>query len=75
MWMVPLHQSVQQLAPGFRITAVAEDGVVEGIEMANGRPIFGVQFHLRMLSIRILTVRFCTEIMSIRTRLLYLRVQ
>lgn len=39
------HQSVQQLAPGFRITAVAEDGVVEGIEMANGRPIFGVQFH------------------------------
>ena len=39
------HQSVKDLAPGFTVTAVAEDGVVEGIEMKNGKPIFGVQFH------------------------------
>ena len=39
------HQSVKDLAPGFVVTAVAEDGVVETIEMENGRPIFGVQFH------------------------------
>ena len=39
------HQSVKDLAPGFVVTAVAEDGVVEAIEMENGRPIFGVQFH------------------------------
>ena len=39
------HQSVKDLAEGFIITAVAEDGVVEGIEMKNGKPIFGVQFH------------------------------
>ena len=39
------HQSVKDLAPGFVVTAVAEDGVVEAIEMENGRPVFGVQFH------------------------------
>lgn len=39
------HQSVKKLAPGFIVTAVAEDGVVEGIEMESGKPIFGIQFH------------------------------
>ena len=24
---------------------MAEDGVVEGIEMESGKPIFGIQFH------------------------------
>ena len=39
------HQSVKKLAPGFSVTAVAEDGVVEGIEMEIRKPIFGIQFH------------------------------
>lgn len=38
------HQSVKKTAPGFRVTAVADDGVVEAIE-SESEPIFGVQFH------------------------------
>jgi len=44
------HQSVKGLAPGFRVTATAPDGVVEAIEMFDRR-VVGVQFHPeRMLS-------------------------
>lgn len=39
------HQAVKQLAPGFKISAVAEDGVIEGIEMEGAECVFGVQFH------------------------------
>lgn len=41
------HQGLwkPQLAPGLRMTAVAPDGVVEGLEAADGRFIIGVQFH------------------------------
>ncbi len=38
------HQAVKDLAPGFKITARATDGVVEAIESENGKA-FGVQFH------------------------------
>ncbi|MBQ6329591.1 MAG: C69 family dipeptidase [Kiritimatiellae bacterium] len=36
--------SVKKIAPGFEVTAVAEDGVVEAIEHRT-KPIVGVQFH------------------------------
>ncbi len=39
------HQSVKQVAPGFRIVARAPDGVIEGIEATNGRFAIGVQWH------------------------------
>ncbi len=39
------HQSVKDLAPGFRATAFAIDGVVEAIEMIGNEKVFGVQFH------------------------------
>jgi putative glutamine amidotransferase len=41
------HQGLRaaQLAPGLRVTAVAADGVVEGLEAADGRFILGIQFH------------------------------
>ncbi len=41
------HQGLRQsqLAPGLRMSAVAPDGVVEGLEAVNGRFIVGVQFH------------------------------
>lgn len=39
------HQAVKDLAPGFRVSARAGDGVVEGIERCDGRPVFGVQWH------------------------------
>lgn len=36
------HQAVKRAAPGFAISAVADDGVIEGIEKGN---ILAVQFH------------------------------
>ncbi len=38
------HQGISRLGEGFRITAKAEDGVVEAIEH-NEYPIWGVQWH------------------------------
>jgi len=39
------HQSVKEVAPGFRITARARDGVVEGIEAEDAAFALGVQWH------------------------------
>ena len=38
------HQAVKDVAPGFRVTAVAPDGVAEVIE-SDSYPAIGVQFH------------------------------
>ncbi|MDQ3815827.1 MAG: gamma-glutamyl-gamma-aminobutyrate hydrolase family protein, partial [Armatimonadota bacterium] len=39
------HQAVKDLGEGLRINCRARDGVAEGCEAADGRPILGVQFH------------------------------
>lgn len=39
------HQAVKDLAPGFVISALSEDGVVEAIEMQDAEFVIGVQFH------------------------------
>jgi gamma-glutamyl-gamma-aminobutyrate hydrolase PuuD len=39
------HQAVKDLGRGLRVNCRAADGVIEGIEAADGRPILGVQFH------------------------------
>ena len=39
------HQAVRDLAPGMRASAFAPDGLVEGMEAADGRPILAVQWH------------------------------
>ncbi|MDR7523019.1 MAG: gamma-glutamyl-gamma-aminobutyrate hydrolase family protein [Armatimonadota bacterium] len=39
------HQAVAAAAPGFRITARAPDGVVEGLESREHRFVVGVQWH------------------------------
>jgi putative glutamine amidotransferase len=39
------HQSVKEVAPGFRVTAVAPDGVVEAIEKPDAPFCLGVQWH------------------------------
>lgn len=39
------HQAVSRIPAGFRITAHATDGVIEGMEAVDGRSIIGVQWH------------------------------
>lgn len=39
------HQSIKDVAPGFKITARALDGVYEAMEMEGKPQVFGVQFH------------------------------
>ncbi|MDY0358993.1 MAG: gamma-glutamyl-gamma-aminobutyrate hydrolase family protein [Bacteroidales bacterium] len=39
------HQAVKDVAPGFVVSAVARDGVVEAIEMKKNPHVLGVQFH------------------------------
>jgi putative glutamine amidotransferase len=39
------HQGVKQLAPGLVVTALAPDGLIEGIESSNGHFMVGVQWH------------------------------
>lgn len=43
------HQAVDQLGRGLRCTAVDEDGIVEAVEDAGGRPVIGVQWHPELL--------------------------
>jgi putative glutamine amidotransferase len=44
------HQAVRDVAPGFRVTARAADGVIEGIEQVNGHFVVGVQWHPEALA-------------------------
>lgn len=44
------HQAVDPVAPGFEVTARAEDGVVEAIEKAGSRFTVGVQWHPEALA-------------------------
>jgi len=43
------HQAVKKAAPGFIVSAVARDGIVEGIESAHHSFAIGVQFHPEMM--------------------------
>jgi len=39
------HQAVRDAAPGLRVNCRARDGIVEGVEADDGRPILAVQCH------------------------------
>ena len=39
------HQAVAQAGDGLRVSARAEDGVIEAVEAASGRFVLGVQWH------------------------------
>ncbi len=39
------HQAVKDVAPGFKVTAVSKDGIVEAIEKSDSDCVWGVQFH------------------------------
>ncbi len=44
------HQAVKTVAPGFRVSAYAPDGVIEAIEHSNGTFAVGVQWHPESLA-------------------------
>lgn len=44
------HQSVKDVAKGFKVTAKAPDGIVEGIEREEGSFVCAVQFHPEMMA-------------------------
>jgi putative glutamine amidotransferase len=46
------HQAVKKLGRGLTVNAVAEDGVVEGIESTRHRFVLGVQWHPEVLAPR-----------------------
>jgi putative glutamine amidotransferase len=39
------HQSLSRVGDGLRVNCRSSDGVIEGAEAVDGRPILGVQFH------------------------------
>ena len=39
------HQAVKEAPAGFRVSATAPDGIIEGIEATDFNPILGVQWH------------------------------
>lgn len=39
------HQAVREAAPGFAVTAVSPDGLIEAVESIHGKSILGVQWH------------------------------
>ncbi|MDB5083813.1 MAG: peptidase [Bacilli bacterium] len=39
------HQGIKDLAPGLEVTAVAPDGIIEAVELANYPFLVGVQWH------------------------------
>lgn len=47
------HQAVKALAPGMKANAFAPDGLTEGMEAADGRPILCVQWHPESLQKRL----------------------
>lgn len=58
------HQSVQRVAPLFRITARAQDGVVEGMEALGGAFFQCVQWHPERLGAEALTRSLFREFMA-----------
>lgn len=39
------HQAVKEAAPGFAVTAVSPDGLIEAVESIHGKSMLGVQWH------------------------------
>ena len=46
------HEAVEQVAPGFTVTAISEDQVIEAIELPGDRFVIGVHWHPEELSAR-----------------------
>lgn len=46
------HQAIKNIAPGFRVTAVSADGIIEAMEGMPGHRIFSVQWHPEKMAVR-----------------------
>jgi len=46
------HQAVQEVAPGFTVSALSPDGIVEAMEGMPGRRVFSVQWHPEKMTLR-----------------------
>lgn len=46
------HQAVKDLAPGLKVNAISEDGLIEGVEHADGYPGLAFQWHPENLAAR-----------------------
>jgi putative glutamine amidotransferase len=44
------HQSVKKLAESFRVNAITEDGIIEGIEKEDRSFMMGVQWHPELMT-------------------------
>lgn len=67
------HQAIDRVAPGFAVTALAPDGIIEAIEPSEGaRFVLGVQFHPEDLqehdAMRRLFAAFVTASQAYRAR-------
>ncbi|GGD12289.1 gamma-glutamyl-gamma-aminobutyrate hydrolase family protein [Pontibacillus salipaludis] len=66
------HQSIKDVAPGFRATAFAADGVIEAIEKEDGEGfVIGVQWHAEMMTrkherMQKLFNRFVQEVIQVK---------
>ncbi|NDW09116.1 membrane dipeptidase [Dysgonomonas sp. 520] len=45
------HQAVKDIAPGFKVTAVSSDGVIEAIESYPNRSILAIQWHPEAMAV------------------------
>ena len=45
------HQAIHRLSPEFQVTAVSEDGLIEGIYMPTHKFVLGVQWHPEILGL------------------------
>src|SRR5262249_42695256 len=46
------HQAIKKVAPGLKATALSPDGIIEGVEGANGQYLVAVQWHPEELADR-----------------------
>ena len=46
------HQAIRDVAPGFRASAMAPDGIVEAMEGMPGHNVFSVQWHPEKMAVR-----------------------
>ncbi|ACL70934.1 gamma-glutamyl-gamma-aminobutyrate hydrolase family protein [Halothermothrix orenii] len=58
------HQAIKEVAPGYKATALAEDGVIEAIEKSGDGFVFGVQWHPEQMVNDSVSLKIFTEFVN-----------